>query len=385
MKVLTIIGTRPEAVKTAPVLRALAQRRGVSSLIVSTGQHADLLDEPLGFFGLRADHNLRLMQAGEHPEQLVGRAVAGLTPLLEDVAPDWVLVQGDTASALAGARAAASAGVSVGHIEAGLRTHQHLPWPEEAFRCEIDRLAAHLFAPTPLAADNLRREQVAGAVHVTGNTGIDALHFVLRRLEEDAALRSACDRAFQRQRPELPLVLATLHRRESIGAGALELCAALRVLAAEQAAEIVMPLHPNPAASAPMRAALGDDPLTHLLPPLAFPAVVRLMQRADLILTDSGGIQEEAPTLGKPVLVLRNVTERPEAVALGLAALVGLDRERILDAARPLLVDKLIMPSASPYGDGHAAGRIVAALLDEALGPTETGAPEPPLTLRVNA
>jgi UDP-N-acetylglucosamine 2-epimerase (non-hydrolysing) len=384
MNVLTIIGTRPEAVKMAPVLRALAARDGITSTIVSTGQHPDLLDEPLRFFGLKADLAFRLMEADGHPERLVARAVAALLPMLEQRRPDRVLVQGDTASALAGARAAMLAGIPFGHVEAGLRTHQHLPWPEESFRCEIDRIADLLFAPTPLAAANLRDETLRGSIYVTGNSGIDALRHVLVRIEEDAELRSACDALLPEPASGLPLALATLHRRESIGAGALELCAALLTLANEEAAEIAMPLHPNPAVSVPVRAVLDGHPRIHLLPPLNYPAMVRLMQQADWILTDSGGIQEEAPTLGKPVLVLRDATERPEAIALGLASLVGLDRHGIVAAARKILAEPRPAALASPYGDGHAAERIVAGLLGEAFQPFAEE-PQPALKMVVGA
>jgi UDP-N-acetylglucosamine 2-epimerase (non-hydrolysing) len=378
MRVLTIIGTRPEAVKMAPVLCALAARSGVRSIIASTGQHPDLLCEPLRLFNLAADHDLQLMQAGEAPRALVARAAAALVPLIRSVRPDRVLVQGDTASALAGAKAAVVAGIPVGHVEAGLRTHEHLPWPEEAFRTAIDRLSEQLFAPTSRAARNLADERVRGTVHVTGNSGIDALRLVVERLASDGRLRAECDTMLPTLGGERPLILATLHRRESAGAGAAELAAALSTLADEGSAEIVMPLHPNGAMAA-SSASLEQHPNIHLIPPLNLAAMIRLMQRADLILTDSGGIQEEAPTLGKPVLVLRNVTERPESIEHGLARLVGLCRHRIVAAAREVLAHPRVWSPASLYGDGHAAGRIVAGLLGEPFVPlpVQPHAPEP--------
>jgi UDP-N-acetylglucosamine 2-epimerase (non-hydrolysing) len=364
MNVLTIIGTRPEAVKMAPVLLALAARPEVRSLIASTGQHPDLLDGPLRFFGLAADKDLRLMRAGEAPRALVARTTEALKPLIQAARPDRVIVQGDTASALAGARAAALAGVKVSHVEAGLRTYGHLPWPEEAFRTEIDGIADQLFAPTLRAARNLADERVSGSVHITGNSGIDALRLVVERLASDGTLRATCDAVLPRSPSGLPLILATLHRRESKGPGAAELSAALLDLADAGLAEVAVPLHPN-GALAPARAALDSHRHISLLPPLDLATMVRLMQRADLILTDSGGIQEEAPTLGTPVLVLREVTARPEAVEQGLATLVGLCRHRILAAAQAILGHRRLKTPAHPYGDGQAAGRIVATLLGE--------------------
>lgn len=367
MRVLTIIGTRPEAVKMAPVLRCLAARPDIASILASTGQHPDLIDEPLAFFELAADHNLGLMLPGEHPEAFAARATAALAPLIDSVRPDHILVQGDTGSAVAGARAAAAANISLGHIEAGLRTYGRLPWPEEMFRCEIDRIADILFAPTPLAADNLRREGVGGQIHVTGNSGIDACRLVIERLEADSELRAECDALLPVRTTTRPLLLATLHRRESFAAAG-QLCEALLALADAGLAEMVMPVHPNGALTDHL-AALADRPAIHLTAPLPFVAMIRLMQQADLILTDSGGIQEEAPGLGKPVLVLRDQTERPEAVAAGMAKLVGLDRDRIVAEARVILEGGARFAPANLYGDGHAAERIVAALLGEAFSP----------------
>ena len=387
MKLLTIIGTRPEAVKMAPVLRALASRDGIGSIVVSTGQHRDLIDDPLDFFGLSADRDLELMKAGHTPERFLQRAVAALGDVLAELGPDRVIVQGDTTSAMAGAEAAARQGIPVSHGEAGLRTWCDQPWPEEAFRTEIDRLADQLFAPTPSAAENLAREPVRGIVHVTGNSGIDALHFVLRALATDAKLRARCDAAMPVT--EKPFVLATLHRRESIGAGTKQICSALAEIAQSGLADVVIPVHPNPAIERLVRPALENRPGIHLLPPQPYPAMVRLMQRADLILTDSGGIQEEAPSLGKQVLVLREVTERPEGIAAGHAQLVGTNRDAIFAAAEAALTRPPRTPlhelTCNPYGDGQAAPRIAAALLGEAYEPfgLEAEAPAPPLRLAI--
>lgn len=358
MKVLTIIGTRPEAVKMAPVLRALKAHGGVTSLIADTGQHADLLAPHLHFFGLEADVRLGLMRAGADPRDQVRRMVLALDDLIGDVRPDRVIVQGDTSSALAGALAASQRAVPIAHVEAGLRSHHALPWPEEAFRREIDARADLLLAPTPMAAANLEAEQLGGHVHVTGNSGIDALHFALAALGETEG---------RSEGP--PTILATIHRRESVGAGTEAVCAALLRLVRGGHARVVMPVHPNPAIGAAVRNALAGQSGIALVEPLGYPQMVAAMRRADLILTDSGGLQEEAPTLGKRVLVLRDVTERPEGLALGLATLVGLREEAIYAAAVDALAAPPLAGTANPYGDGQAAGRIVAALMGVPFSP----------------
>lgn len=362
MRLLTIIGTRPEAVKMAPVLRALSGWAGVVSLLATTGQHRDLVNGPLGFFGLAADFDLELMEACQGPLALVERAIPAIESLLAEVRPDRVIVQGDTASALAGAEAARRRGVPVAHVEAGLRTHRDLPWPEEPFRRAIDAIAGTLFAPTVGAALNLAAENVSGTVHITGNSGIDALRLTIERLAEDRTLRAECDAAIL-TRGDRPLLFATLHRRENVGEGAREVCAALSAIADAGIADIVFPVHPNPEVSVPIHAALSGRGGIHLLAPLSYPATVRLMQRCDLILTDSGGLQEEAPSLGKPVLVLRDVTERPEGIELGLATLVGARREAIIQAVKEALARPFRQDGANPYGDGRAAERIAAILL----------------------
>jgi UDP-N-acetylglucosamine 2-epimerase (non-hydrolysing) len=370
MKLLTIIGTRPEAVKMAPVLLSMRAHPGIRSLLCTTGQHSDLLDEPLSFFGIVPDFSLQLMDAGQSLGCLVARSMLAIDELLQKEMPDRVLVHGDTATSLAAAHAAFCRQIPVAHVEAGLRTYRHSnPWPEEQSRRTIDLIADRLFAPTAQAARNLADERVDGQVSITGNSGIDALHLVIDRLTRDPALRSDCD-ALLPDTGDRPLILATVHRRESIGEGVAGICRALSGLAARGRGEVALPVHPNPAGEQ-IRAALSGRSGIHLLPPLPLPAMVRLMQRSDLILTDSGGVQEEAPTLGKPVLVLREVTERPEGVHAGLARLTGTCPDRIIAEAEAALARVTASPLRevvpNPYGDGRAAGRIVAGLLGESV------------------
>jgi UDP-N-acetylglucosamine 2-epimerase (non-hydrolysing) len=374
MKLLTIIGTRPEAVKMAPVLRALAQRPQVTSLVCATGQHRQLFDEPFGLAGLVADFRLDLMHAGQQPGELHGRAMLALDPLLAAVRPDRVIVHGDTSSAMSGALAAYERAIPVAHVEAGLRTHRlDNPWPEEGHRLTIDAVADQLFAPTPLAARNLAAERARGEIFVTGNSGIDALQAMLDALARDPALAKRCGSELPELPAGKPVVLVTLHRRESIGAPLAGICTGLRALAS-CGAQLVVTLHPNPAVRHQLEEALGGRHGIRLIQPLSHPAMVLMMRRADLIITDSGGVQEEAPTLGKAVLVAREVTERPEGVEAGLARLVGCCPDRILAEARAALACPVLPPAPNPYGDGEAAGRIAAALLGE---PFEPFASEP--------
>lgn len=365
MKLLTIIGTRPEAVKMAPVLRALAERPGVASQICATGQHLQLFDQPLAFFALRPDFSLGLMQPGQHPAQLQARALLALDRLLAAERPDRVIVHGDTSSAVAGALAAFHRGIPVAHVEAGLRTHRlDNPWPEEGNRRLIDALADQLFAPTPLAARNLSDERAAGEIHVTGNSGIDALNEILDALATDPTLVRRCDAELPDLARGGQSVLVTLHRRESIGPPLAAICRGLRALTAGGTA-VVVTLHPNPAVRRQLGDELGGRPNIWLVPPLSHPAMVRMMQRADLILTDSGGVQEEAPSLGRPVLVARAVTERSEGIETGLARLVGCCPDRIVAEAQSALATPVRAVAPNPYGDGAAAPRIVAGLLGE--------------------
>ncbi len=362
---LFVAGTRPEAVKLAPVILAL-RARGSAAFLVATGQHRDLFPETLAGFGLAADHDLAVMACAQSPAAVIGRLVPALATLCGSLRPVAVVVQGDTASAFAGAQAAVYARCPLVHVEAGLRTGTSDPFPEEMHRRAIAQMADLHFAPTVAAAAALRREGVAAAdIHVTGNTGIDALHLTAARLAGDAGLQAALGLRFAGVDWRRPLVLATVHRRENHGARLDSVLLALAVLARE--AEIVLPVHPHPAVAGPVQAVLGGLPGVHLLPPLDYPAFLWLLQRATLVLTDSGGVQEEAPALGIPALVLRDVTERSEGIASGNARLVGTDTAAILAAVGELLGDAearaRMCEAALPYGAGDAARQIVEVML----------------------
>ncbi len=370
--IATVIGTRPEAVKLAPVALKLAETPGVRSHVCSTGQHRQMLDQVLGVFGIQPDTDLNLMQPGQTLAGLTARAVEALDAFYKGLQPDLVLVQGDTTTVFCAALAAFYHRIPVGHVEAGLRTwNLDAPWPEEANRVLTARLAALHFAPTTWARDNLLREGVApDSVLVTGNTGIDALFLTLERLkaQPDRPRPHWLDRGSR-------LVLITAHRRENFGAPFESVCEAIADLAgAFPDIPFVYPVHPNPNVTTPVRRVLGnrDDPRlsagnVHLIEPLAYPQFVELMDVSTLILTDSGGVQEEAPSLGKPVLVLRETTERPEAVSAGTVQLVGTDRPTIVRSATTLLTDPAAYARMThrhnPYGDGHAAARIVERCL----------------------
>ena len=348
----------------APVAKALMACEAIRPVICLTGQHRDMLAGVMDFFGLTAGHDLSIMKPEQDLVYVTRAVLAGLQPVLAAERPDWVLVHGDTTSALAAALAAFYAGCRIGHVEAGLRTGDlRQPWPEEMNRGVIDRLADALFAPTANARDNLLREnRPAANIVVTGNTVIDALLAVRERLENDVALARSAAAAFGFLDPRKRLILVTGHRRESFGEGFEEICAGLRRIARRDDVEIVYPVHLNPAVQAPVRRVLGGLSNVHLVPPLDYVPFASLMMRCHLILTDSGGIQEEAPSLGKPVLVMRQVTERPEAVAAGTVALVGADRQRIYDATVELLDSPTRYAEFSrahnPYGDGSASRRI---------------------------
>ena len=345
-----VVGTRPEAIKLAPVAHALSER-GIAPRLVLTGQHPMLAPVEFGLAGFPADW---LECPGEEDPQRHVRAVT--VALFEQLAstPDLIIVQGDTSSALGAALAAFTAGVPVAHVEAGLRTHDpQLPWPEEEYRTAIDAGADLLFAPTAVAAANLHAEQVSGAIHVTGNTAIDAL------LAAEAELPPT-----ERRDDDRPRLLVTAHRRESWGAGLQSIGDAVIELARDASVEFV--LHPNPYVAAKMRALLDGVPSVRLVEPCGHRELLMRMRDADLVLSDSGGIQEEAPALGVPLLVLREKTERPEGIACGSARLVGTSAERILGEARHLLSDAAALGTmrqrSFPYGDGHAASRIAAII-----------------------
>lgn len=365
MKVLTVFGTRPEAIKMAPLVKELARRGGaVQSRVCVTGQHREMLDQVLDLFGIVPDFDLAVMRADQSLAFLTAAVVQGLDSVLAAERYDWVLVQGDTTTCMAASLAAFYHKVRVGHVEAGLRTgDKYQPFPEEINRRITTAVADAHFAPTSWAADNLLRENVqAATVHVTGNTVIDALLDVAGRDFDPAGtpLEGLPD--------DGRLVLMTAHRRENFGAPIRDICGAVLDLVEEfPDLRVVYPVHLNPNIQGPVRELLGAHPRVTLLPPLDYLPLVQLMRRAHLVLTDSGGIQEEAPGLGKPVLVLRNTTERPEGVDAGTVRLVGTDRAAVAAAARALLTDpaayEAMAKAANPYGDGTAARKIVDVLL----------------------
>jgi len=366
--VLVIVGTRPEAIKLAPLIVALRQRAVLPVTVCATGQHRELLDGALADFGLVADIDLDLMQPGQRPEAIVAAALPALTAVIDAARPAAIVVQGDTASACAGAQAGAYAQVPVIHIEAGLRSGSPAePFPEELHRRLIAQLATLHFAPTVAARAALRREGIAdAAIEIVGNTGIDALRVTAARLADTPALHGWATAQLPPLDPTLPLLVVTAHRRENHGPRLRAVAAALQRLAATGGVEIVVPVHPHPAVRAAFDPALTDVPGIHLTPPLSYLAFVALLQRARLVLTDSGGVQEEAPALGCPVLVLRSSTERREGITAGAAQLVGTSADAIVSAVRRVLDDAghhaAMATPCLPYGDGYAAGRIAAIL-----------------------
>ena len=369
MKFLAVLGTRPEAVKLAPVLKTLQAESGVQIHICLTGQHRHLTRPVLDFFSLHADFDLEVMAPQQALNPLMARLLERLDPLLARIAPDRVIVQGDTTTAMAATLAAFHRQLPVAHVEAGLRTYRSAsPWPEEYNRRAIGLIADLHFAPTRGARDNLASERLNGEVFLTGNSGIDALDMVLSRLAGEPTLAASVEAALPPRVDERHEVLVTAHRRESFGAPFQAICAALAELAKRADVEILFPLHPNPRLRAAAEQVLGGRARIRLLPPLDLPCFVRLMQRARLILTDSGGVQEEAVALGKNVLVLRDATERPEGVEAGAALRVGTDPDRILHAAEAQLGAAPPKETRSHiYGDGRAAERIVAGLMNRAV------------------
>lgn len=370
LKLLIVFGTRPEAIKMAPIVTRLNRTLGVDLRVCVTAQHREMLDQVLGLFAITPDVDLGLMQPGQDLTDVMTRVLEGLRQVLREYRPDMLLVQGDTTTTFAASLAAFYQKVPVCHVEAGLRTGNiHAPWPEEMNRRLTSAIASLHFAPTRRAAENLLREGVpADRIEITGNTVIDALFDVMTRMRTDVSLREAMHARFAFLDPRKRLILVTGHRRESFGEGFESICAALRDLGQRQDVEIVYPVHLNPCVQEPVRRLLSNNARIHLLEPLEYLPFVYLMDRAYLILTDSGGIQEEAPSLGKPVLVMREVTERPEAVEAGTVRLVGTDRQRILREATLLLDSReqydRMARAHNPYGDGHAAERIVRRLLN---------------------
>ncbi|MGH2497395.1 MAG: non-hydrolyzing UDP-N-acetylglucosamine 2-epimerase [Ktedonobacteraceae bacterium] len=366
IKVLSIVGTRPEAIKMAPIIRELARYPGqITSLVCVTAQHRQMLDQVLDLFQIVPDYDLNVMQDAQSPVQVAAKVLARLEPVLLEEIPDWVLVQGDTTTAMAASVAACYAGIKVGHIEAGLRTHDKTrPFPEEVNRRIAGVVADMHFAPTAQARANLLREHVpAETILLTGNPVIDAL-FAVSMLPYNPASGALANIPWEKR-----IILVTAHRRENLGQPLVRICEALREIARRysNSAHIVYPVHLNPLVWEPVHHQLASVPGITLIPPLDYLPLVQLLKRCYLVVTDSGGLQEEAPGLGKPVLVLRDTTERPEAVAAGTAMLVGTGCQRIVDAASQLLDDSQayarMAHAVNPYGDGRAAGRIVDALM----------------------
>jgi len=369
MKILTIFGTRPEAIKMAPVVQALAAEPGFESRVCVTAQHREMLDQVLELFSIRPDYDLDIMRPGQDLFAITGSILQGLKPVLSAWRPDWVLVHGDTSTTFAASLAAYYLKIPVGHVEAGLRTGNLLaPWPEEGNRRLTAVLADWHFAPTAGARANLLAEGIAAErIAVTGNTVIDALQQIAARIDDDPALGVALDAQLPGLAPGRRLVLITGHRRENFGAGFERICGAIAKLARRHAnVDFVYPVHLNPNVREPVYRVLGALSNVHLIEPLQYLPFVRLLQRCTLVLTDSGGIQEEAPALAKPVLLMRDNTERPEALEAGTVRLVGTDESVLVDGVSLLLDDagtyQAMAQARHPFGDGHAAGRIVAAL-----------------------
>lgn len=372
-KLMVVFGTRPEAIKMAPVVSVLREDPRFETIVAVTAQHRQMLDQVLELFQITPDEDLDLMQPGQTLPGLFSRILNGMSEVIQKHQPDLVLVHGDTSTTLAAALAAFYARTAVGHVEAGLRTGDlYAPWPEEANRRLVAPLVRFHFAPTEAAAANLRKEGVAApTVHVTGNTVIDALLEVTGRIERDPSLANSLADQLPPLDSDKRLILVTGHRRENFGDGFEQICQSLADLADRGDTQVVYPVHLNPNVQEPVNRILGGRPDIHLIKPLDYLPFVHLMSKVDIILTDSGGIQEEAPSLGKPVLVMRDTTERPEAVDAGTVILVGTERARITQQAFRLLDDSSAYESMSrahnPYGDGKAAQRIANVIADALL------------------
>jgi UDP-N-acetylglucosamine 2-epimerase len=371
MKVLFVFGTRPEAIKLAPVVKELAARPGLDSKICITGQHREMLAQVVGLFDLRPDWNLELMRPNQDLAYLTGAALSGVSRVLDEFRPNRVIVQGDTTTTFAGALAAFYHRIPVAHVEAGLRTHDiYSPWPEEVNRRLVTQIADLHFAPTARARNNLLREGVCGdRVLVTGNTGIDALLWVSARLDDRPELRSRLASVLPAHFGGRRLILMTGHRRESFDGGLERISRAVARIAQRSDVAVVFPVHRNPNVRRAIEPLRGHENIL-LVEPIDYPELVFLLKRCHLVVTDSGGIQEEAPSFGKPVLVTRDTTERPEAMELGLAKLVATDEHRLFDEMSTLLDDTeayaRMSHAANPYGDGHASNRIAERLINDA-------------------
>lgn len=376
---MLVFGTRPEAIKMAPLVKEFQRRADEFVTIVCvTGQHRQMLDQVLRIFDITPDYDLNIMKQGQDLYDVTARVLTGMRDVLREAKPDVVLVHGDTTTSTAAALAAFYQQIPVGHVEAGLRTHNiYSPWPEEMNRQLTGRIAAYNFAPTPLSAQNLRQEMAQGEIFVTGNTVIDALHWVVEKLKSDSALAKEQEAVLATAGYDVTrlgngkkLVLITGHRRENFGDGFIRMVTAMKDLSEKYPdVDFVYPMHLNPNVRKPIHEVFGDD-LTRrnffFIEPLQYLEFVYLMEKSTIVLTDSGGIQEEAPGLGKPVLVMRDTTERPEALASGTVHLVGTDYDKIVTEVSTLLDDAAAYAAMSqavnPYGDGNACPRIADAL-----------------------
>lgn len=380
-KVMLVFGTRPEAIKMAPLVKAFEQdRENFETVVCVTGQHREMLDQVLRIFDIKPHYDLNIMKQGQDLYDVTARVLVGMRDVLKECKPDVVLVHGDTTTSSAAALAAFYQQIPVGHVEAGLRTHNiYSPWPEEINRQMTGRIATYNFSPTPLSEQNLKEEKVHGEIFVTGNTVIDALHLVVNRLKNDSELAKAQEVVLmnagydvKRLADGRKLVLITGHRRENFGDGFIQMCTAIKDLTLKYPeVDFVYPMHLNPNVRKPIHEVFGED-LSHLgnmffIEPLQYLEFVYLMEKSNIVLTDSGGIQEEAPGLGKPVLVMRDTTERPEALSSGTVHLVGTDYNRIMDEVSTLLDSeeayRKMSQAVNPYGDGHACERILQALM----------------------
>jgi UDP-N-acetylglucosamine 2-epimerase (non-hydrolysing) len=362
-KNLVIFGTRPEAVKLFPVISALSQYADMHTQILVSGQHRHMLDQVLSISGIVPDYDLDVMHPEQSLDTLTARLLQTIGVVLDSAKPDRVIVQGDTLTAMVGALAAYHRKIPVSHIEAGLRSHDiYQPWPEEVNRKIIGNIADQHFAPTEMSAAALRAESIpADRVFVTGNTVIDALHWVLRKIAHDPSLISSLAPLEARFRGR-KIIGITAHRRENLGTGMVNIAAAIKAIALRDDVACIFPVHLNPKVRAVMNATLGNLPNVAMIEPLDYPNFARLLSISHIMLTDSGGVQEEAPALGKPVLVLRETTERPESVATGIAKLIGTDTQRIIREISALLDDDAAYAAMArgrySFGDGHASQRI---------------------------
>ena len=361
-KILLVIGTRPETIKMAPVYHALRREPALEPLVCNTGQHKEIVEQMLQFFELPCQESLNVMTHAQDLFDVTGRVLVGMREVIERLRPDLLLVQGDTTTVMAATLAAFYLDVPVGHVEAGLRTgNMRNPFPEELNRCITDLASAYHFAPTKRAREALIKSGIApNSIHVTGNTVTDALLFTLERLKGEPF--QALDLA-----PMKTKILLTTHRRESFGEPIRNTFRAVREIVAQyNGLHVIFPAHPNPQVQSAVRDALGETPRVHVISPQPYPEFVKLLRDCDLVLTDSGGVQEEAPTLGKPVLVLRETTERPEGIEAGTARLIGTETARIHHEVARLLDDSdaynAMATTHNPYGDGHASERIAEVL-----------------------